>query len=102
MESKDRARRVMFEEQQGKCWICGALMLLDVSVDSPLFATFDHIKAISLGGKWEDSNLKLAHKLCNARRGNGTKRPIRPVDRWVGNPAAQPFTASWLRAKGYM
>jgi 5-methylcytosine-specific restriction endonuclease McrA len=92
----------MFEEQQGKCWICGALMLLDVSVNDPMFATFDHVKAISLGGKWEDSNLKLAHKICNARRGNGAKRFQRAVDRWLGNPEAQPFTAAWLRAKGYM
>ena len=92
----------MFIEQEGKCWICGKLMLLDVSSNHPYFATFDHIKPTTFGGTWDVSNLKLAHKVCNSKRGNGIPKPKRAVDRWQGDPAAQPFTASWLRAKGYM
>lgn len=99
-ESKTKLRQRLFAEQKGECWICNELMLLHVSSNHPLFPTFDHIKPVTFGGTWDESNLKLAHKDCNNRRGNGL--PKRAVARWQGNPAAQPFTASWLRAKGYM
>lgn len=93
-------RQRMFTEQEGKCWICGELMLLEVSSNHDRFATFDHILAVSLGGKWEESNLKLAHKICNQRRGDGRSRT--PSDVWHGSDNALPFSAAWLQAKGYM
>jgi hypothetical protein len=48
----------------GICWICkGPVELAD--------ASRDHFLPRSKGGKNNIENLKLAHKSCNSRRGNG-------------------------------
>lgn len=77
-------------------------MLLEPATRNPLGATFDHIKPVSLGGTWAQANLKLAHQICNNRRGNGTQRPRGPI--YVPRPSSGhlPFSAAWLKDKGYM
>jgi 5-methylcytosine-specific restriction endonuclease McrA len=97
---KDQLKMRMFEAQHGRCWICREPMLLDVSPNHPLFATYDHIVPVSLGGKWEESNLKLAHQFCNNRRGNG--RQHTPVYVRREGAGHMPFCAAWLKDKGYM
>lgn len=44
----------------------------------------DHIHPRKYGGGHEDGNLRLAHKLCNARRGDGSRRglPVARVRQW--------------------
>lgn len=58
------------------CAICGGY--LDRSVrdhDHPQYVTFDHIVPRSRGGDSKLENLRLAHRLCNTKRGND---PILP------------------------
>lgn len=98
---KIRARRALkaklFEQQSGLCWICEKLMRKDVRTHHDLYPTFDHVKERSLGGSSDEANLKLAHRVCNNRRSNGSQRDV-----WLGSATAQPFSSGWLRAKGYL
>jgi 5-methylcytosine-specific restriction endonuclease McrA len=41
-----------------------------INIDHPKRATFDHIHPKSRGGGNEPTNLRLAHKRCNERRGS--------------------------------
>lgn len=78
--ARERLRREMFCDQDGRCHLCDGPMTLrrvpgaHPSHTSDDFASFDHIKPFSEGGTAERSNLALAHKLCNLRR--GTKDPL--------------------------
>jgi 5-methylcytosine-specific restriction endonuclease McrA len=53
------------------CHICEVLMRFDKSErESAIDATVDHIQPVSNGGKQSSmSNMKLAHRWCNNRRG---------------------------------
>lgn len=63
-------RQRKFVEQNGLCHICSEPMLLDDDKEGPLFATFDHIIPVAEGGPQSTvSNVKLAHKRCNNKRG---------------------------------
>lgn len=61
-------REAIFERDG---WICG---ICREPVDTG-DATLDHIVPISLGGADEPSNVRLAHSLCNSRRGDGIRHP---------------------------
>lgn len=61
-------REAIFERDGWLCGICGE----PVAVGD---ATLDHIVPISLGGSHEPSNVRLAHSLCNSRRGDGIRHP---------------------------
>lgn len=61
-------RGAIFERDEWRCGICGKPV-------EPADATLDHIVPISLGGADEPSNLRLAHSLCNSRRGDGIRDP---------------------------
>jgi 5-methylcytosine-specific restriction endonuclease McrA len=61
-------REAIFERDGWLCGICGE----PVEADD---ATLDHIVPISLGGADEASNVRLAHSLCNSRRGDGIRYP---------------------------
>lgn len=102
MGARDPMKQRMFDRQQGKCWICGDVMLLVSANENPLAATFDHIKPVSLGGTWDEANLKLAHQICNSRRGNGKQRHHGPVYVRRQGSGALPFSAAWLKDNGYM
>lgn len=74
--------RVLAEEDT--CGICGqpvdrALRLGPDGKPHPLSPEVDEIIPFSLGGSpLERSNVRIAHRACNQRRGNGTKR-VPPV-----------------------
>lgn len=75
MSVKNRKRmhrvRVKFLiAQQGRCWLCGAPMLLNVGKNHPLAVTWDHIRPRSKGGGSGQDNLMLAHRRCNGQRGD--------------------------------
>lgn len=61
-------RKAIFERDDWLCGICGK----PVETGD---ATLDHIVPISLGGSDEPSNVRLAHSLCNSRRGDGIRHP---------------------------
>lgn len=70
-----------------RCWLCG----LPVTRRR---ATRDHVIPRSKGGKNRASNLRLAHRRCNQRRGNGeaiTRRPVQAEN--VAADVARDFLA---------
>lgn len=54
----------LYKKYRGICWICRQFCPRDQ-------ASRDHILPRSLGGGPEKSNMALAHKECNSKRGNG-------------------------------
>lgn len=54
--------------QAGRCFYCECT-LTTANPDDPTFATFDHIKPRSAGGK-NNRNRILACRCCNNRRGS--------------------------------
>jgi 5-methylcytosine-specific restriction endonuclease McrA len=68
---KARVRKRMFKKQKGRCHLCGETMAISPrSSDAQTYATFDHLVPKSLGGPGALTNLRLAHKRCNVKRGN--------------------------------
>ena len=61
-------REEIFARDDWRCWICGAPVLRKD-------ASLDHVTPIAHGGADEPENVRLAHMLCNSRRG------ARPSDR---------------------
>lgn len=60
----------LFRRQQGRCIYCGCRISLDILSVDP-YATLDHIKPRSLGGKNTLDNLCLACEPCNHAKGAG-------------------------------
>jgi len=108
-------KRRLFEEQNGVC--CLLALGMCCLPDKPMtldrrgtihgeddFATYEHLQPISRGGKHTSDNVKLAHRLCNTRKGNllavkripPPPRNVRPTNELV------PFSSAWLIARGYM
>ena len=98
-------RRVLLEETD--CWICGepvdktlGKMLgvhssrcggsdCDGCVPHPMSPEVDEVVPVSLGGDpFDRANCRLSHRLCNVRRGNGTRpakrraKPLETTRRW--------------------
>jgi 5-methylcytosine-specific restriction endonuclease McrA len=63
-------RKLLRERDGDDCHLCHAPMVFKNRAN-PDFATLDHIVPRSLGGRSTLDNLKLAHRKCNERRGNG-------------------------------
>jgi 5-methylcytosine-specific restriction endonuclease McrA len=80
-------RRVLAEEDD--CWLCG--LPVDKALPPYLSGSpeVDEVIPVSLGGSpFDRSNCRLSHRLCNIRRGNGTKtarrrpEPLTTTRRW--------------------
>lgn len=52
------------------CWLCSEGVDPRLKGRHPGMASYDHVVPTSLGGSDEPDNLKLAHLVCNVRRGN--------------------------------
>ena len=69
--------RAKWAEQAGLCALCGKPMpahrgaVFHATLWKKWRPSFDHIRAVSCGGKDRPENLRLAHALCNKRRGRG-------------------------------
>lgn len=74
---RDQLRaRVLREEHT--CWLCG--QPVDKTLPPYLHGSpeVDEIVPVSLGGDPLDrTNCRLSHRLCNVRRGNGTRQTRR-------------------------
>lgn len=99
-KKKQRVKRSKYTEQNGQCYYCGKLILLDEM-------TFDHRIPKSKGGKGGSYNIVLACGRCNRLKGNKTleKRGIAEVKVvgtcYVINPEA--FTRKlrrWAKEQG--
>ena len=58
------------ERDGWSCWLCGGDIDPDAPRTSPVAGTVDHLVPRSRGGTDERSNLRLAHRRCNTRRGS--------------------------------
>lgn len=96
--------RELYDFQKGLCWLCGELMipLYGKAKAMPHRATFDHVIPKSRGGTNAKSNLKLAHKVCNERRGAPYMGPSAnviyrgfPVT-WVIRPLQRVEDKAWV------
>jgi hypothetical protein len=77
-----RRRDQILDRDRGLCQICGrsvdptdltprvGINGRTVMVAGPLYPSIDHIVPVSLGGTSEFDNLRLAHLICNTRRGS--------------------------------
>jgi 5-methylcytosine-specific restriction endonuclease McrA len=65
-------KRVLAEEDT--CWICNQPVDKTLPCWLPGSPEVDEIIPVSLGGSPTDrANCRLSHRLCNVRRGNGTR-----------------------------
>ncbi|NYI78712.1 HNH endonuclease [Nocardioides panzhihuensis] len=69
--NKVRAR-VLREETE--CWLCGQSVDTTLPPGLPTSPEVDEVVPVSRGGDpYDRANCRLAHRLCNQRRGNGTR-----------------------------
>lgn len=64
--------RSLYNRDNGICWICGEKCDINAHWNSNEYPSIDHITPVSLGGKDEWENVRLAHRICNSLRGNKT------------------------------
>lgn len=66
----ERVYRAKVAERDGfRCHICGEKVLMGNAVPHPKAPTLDHLVPLAAGGTHEPGNVRLAHFLCNSRRG---------------------------------
>lgn len=70
-------RRAIYERDGWKCGICGKRVNDNLAVPHPLAKTIDHIIPLSKGGTHEPKNVRLAHFICNSKRGNDIVAQLR-------------------------
>jgi 5-methylcytosine-specific restriction endonuclease McrA len=79
-----RRLQARVRREHGVCAICGQPIDPELASPHPMSFSLDHITPVSMGGSLTDrDNARAAHRVCNARRGNGrtTPRPVTPGDR---------------------
>lgn len=67
---KRRRIRQLLERDGNCCWICKQPFDLKLQRTAQMAATLDHVIPTSRGGSNGVSNLRLAHRRCNANRGD--------------------------------
>lgn len=75
-------RRTVLGEEDS-CWLCGGLVDKTIPTPDPWSPEVDEIVPVSLGGDPLDrANCRLAHRICNVRRGNGStqRAAIAPLE----------------------
>lgn len=78
---RDKVRRRVLAEED-TCWLCSKPVDKTLKTPDPMSPEVDEIVPVSLGGSPIDrANCRLSHRLCNVRRGNGTRPPATPTDR---------------------
>lgn len=64
----------LYDRQQGLCLICGQWAYMGISGNNKKSPTIEHIVPKSDKGSNSESNLCMAHKICNTKRGTGKLR----------------------------
>ena len=87
---RDQVRRRILAEED-TCWLCGRPVDKTLHYLHPGAPEVDEVVPVSLGGSpFERANCRLAHRLCNSRRGNGTRgrkatvEPLATSRQWWG------------------
>lgn len=71
----------LYRRDNGICWICGGKCDITADGNDNNYPSVDHIIPVSLGGKDEWDNVRLAHRICNSLRGNS---PVETFPRLAG------------------
>jgi predicted nucleic acid-binding Zn ribbon protein len=61
---------VIAKRDKYKCHICRKRVNMDLDVQDIYSPTMDHLIPISVGGDHTYANIRLAHRICNSRKGN--------------------------------
>ena len=83
-----RKLRAQVLAEEDCCWLCNQPVDPELRHPHPFSATLDEIVPVSRGGsQYARDNVRLAHLLCNQRRGDGTRKrpiiaPFRSVRQW--------------------
>lgn len=59
----------IYERDGWHCWLCGRVVPRELRAPHPLSATLDHVVPIARRGPHTRANVRLAHRICNTRRG---------------------------------
>lgn len=87
-----RQRREMARDQDWCCWWCGGMMI-DTSDEIGLATTIEHLVPRGKGGCNSRSNLVVAHRRCNGKRGDALHTVEHPSMRG---------TKRWNEIRGYV
>lgn len=80
--ARRRRLRARILREETICGICGQPVDKTLRTPDPGSPEVDEIVPVSLGGDPLDrANCRLAHRICNVRRGNGTKPAPQAVKR---------------------
>jgi 5-methylcytosine-specific restriction endonuclease McrA len=72
-------RRVLLEETE--CWLCGQPVDTTLPHGLPQSPEVDEVVPVSKGGSpYDRRNCRLAHRMCNQRRGNRDPFPVSAVE----------------------
>ncbi|WP_082956441.1 HNH endonuclease signature motif containing protein [Mycobacterium sp. E787] len=70
-----RCLRAQVLAEEDVCWICGRPVDKTLHWLDPWSAVVDEVVPYSKGGSpYARTNVRLAHRRCNARRGDGTRQ----------------------------
>jgi 5-methylcytosine-specific restriction endonuclease McrA len=73
--------RLAVHERDGwTCWLCQLPLDREVPRDHPAYPSVDHLVPRSMGGPYEEGNLRSAHRACNTIRGVRDPRNPGPVE----------------------
>lgn len=78
-ESASITVQALFKRDAGVCWLCGKPCDINADTNADEYPSIDHVIPISKGGKDRWDNIRLAHRICNARRGNKVYAPGVPL-----------------------
>lgn len=62
------SRRIVWERDNGNCWICGKPCSRKYTSTDMMAPTIDHVIPISKGGSHTMDNVRLAHLICNSAK----------------------------------
>ncbi len=76
VEYRNRKRRRLAAYQDNLCFYCEKIMIFSDEADDPngpLIASYDHFHSRATGGSGDQSNLVLAHRVCNSQHSHFRK-----------------------------